>query len=291
MTGTTISTMDEDADESDTDEQEADAAGGDADLVAETTSVLESLGFTEYEARCFVALTRLGQGTARDIAEVADVPRPRVYDSVEHLQERGLADVQDGQPRRFRATGPHDAVETIRRDYGRRLDRLDGLLPRLRSPRSREEPAGVWVVEGDEAVSDRLAALAADATDELLVVVAVADLLTEEFVGELAAAADRDVSVTLASPGAEIRDDVAAATPGSNVVETWTWWEDYPIRPGEISAILMADGAELLVSSEVESDLPDVETHSAVWTDDERAPLVGLMRPLLSNAIDAGRPG
>jgi len=288
--------MDEDAEESEADDHEADtadtadAAGGDADLVAETTSVLESLGLTEYEARCFVALTRLGQGTAREIAEVADVPRPRVYDSVEHLQKRGLADVQDAQPRRFRATDPHDAVETIRREYGRRLDRLDGLLPRLRSPRSREEPAGIWVVEGDEAVSDRLAALAADATEELLVVVAVADLLTEEFAGELAAAADRGVSVTLASPGAEIRDDVAAAAPGASVVETWTWWEGYPIRTGEISAILMADGAELLVSSEMESDLPGVETHSAVWTDDERAPLVGLMRPLLSNAIDAGRP-
>ena len=266
-------------------------ANGDADLVAETTSVLESLGLTEYEARCFVALTRIGQGTAREIAEVADVPRPRVYDSVEALQGRGLADVQDAQPRRFRAPDPHDAVETIRREYGRRLDRLDGLLPRLQSPPAREDRAGVWVVEGDEAVSDRLAGLAGDATDELLVVIAVEDLLTEEVTAGLAAAADRGVSVMLGSPGGEIREAVATAAPDASVVETWTWWEDYPIRPGEISAILMADAEELLVSSEIETDLPGVAKHSAVWTDDERAPLVGMMRPLLSNAITAGRPG
>ena len=266
-------------------------ANGDADLVAETTSVLESLGLTEYEARCFVALTRVGQGTAREIAEVADVPRPRVYDSVEALQGRGLADVQDAQPRRFRAPDPHDAVETIRREYGRRLDRLDGLLPRLQSPPAREDRAGVWVVEGDEAVSDRLAGLAGDATEELFVVVAVEDLLTEEVTAELAAAADRGVSITLGSPSGEIREAVATATPDASVVETWTWWEDYPIRPGEISAILMADAEELLVSSEIETDLPGVAKHSAVWTDDERAPLVGMMRPLLSNAITAGRPG
>ena len=266
-------------------------ANGDADFVAETTSVLESLGLTEYEARCFVALTRIGQGTAREIAEVADVPRPRVYDSVEALQGRGLADVQDAQPRRFRAPDPHDAVETIRREYGRRLDRLDGLLPRLQSPPAREDRAGVWVVEGDEAVSDRLAGLAGDATEELLVVVAVEDLLTEEVTAELAAAADRGVSITLGSPSGEIREAVTTATPDASVVETWTWWEDYPIRPGEISAILMADAEELLVSSEIETDLPGVAKHSAVWTDDERAPLVGMMRPLLSNAITAGRPG
>ena len=270
---------------------DSDDLDADADLVAETTSVLESLGLTEYEARCFVALTRVGQGTAREIAEVADVPRPRVYDSVEALQGRGLADVQDAQPRRFRAPDPDDAVETIRREYGRRLDRLDGLLPRLQSPPAREDRAGVWVVEGDEAVSDRLAGLAGDATDELLVVIAVEDLLTEEVTAGLAAAADRGVSVTLGSPGGEIREAVATAAPDASVVETWTWWEDYPIRPGEISSILMADARELLVSSEVETDLPGVAKHSAVWTDDERAPLVGMMRPLLSSAITAGRPG
>jgi hypothetical protein len=266
------------------------SAGADADVVAETTSVLESLGLTEYEARCFVALTRVGQGTARDVAEVADVPRPRVYDSVESLQERGLADVQDAKPRRFRAPEPHDAVQTIRREYGRRFDRLDGLLPRLCSPDDREERAGVWVVEGDDAVSDRLAGLAADATEELLVVVAVGDLLTEEFAGELAAAADRGVTITLGSPGGDIRERITNTTPEADVVETWTWWADYPIRAGEISSILMADGEELLVSSEVDSGLPGVVKHSAVWTDDERAPLVGMMRPLLSNAITAGRP-
>ncbi|MFB6151532.1 MAG: TrmB family transcriptional regulator [Haloarculaceae archaeon] len=267
-------------------DEASDAA--DADLVAETTSLLQTLGLTEYEARCFVALVRIDHGTAREIAEVADVPRARVYDSVESLQERGFADVQDAQPRRFRAPDPHEAVETLRREYGRRLDRLDGLLPRLQSPEPRDDRAGVWVVEGDDAVSDRLAGLAADATDELLVVVAVEGLLTEEFLSALSDAADRGVSLLVGSPSEAVRERVADATPSAAVVETWTWWEEHPIRAGEISAILMADGSELLVSSDVETDLPGVDRHSAVWTDDERAPLVGVMRPLLSNAIRSG---
>ncbi|WP_436930386.1 TrmB family transcriptional regulator [Halosimplex halobium] len=258
------------------------------DLVAETASLLETFGLTSYEAKCFVALTRIGHGTAREIAEVADVPRPRVYDSVESLAERGLADVQDAQPRRFRAPEPRDAVETIRREYGERLDRLEGLLPRLQSPEPREERAGVWVVEGDDAVSDRLAALADDAGEELLVVVAVESLLTGEVRAALAEATDRGVDVTVGSPSPEIRAAVADAAPDAAVVETWTWWEDYPIRAGEISSILMADGRELIVSSDLETDLPGVDRHSAVWTDDERAPLVGLMRPLLAEAIRSG---
>lgn len=258
------------------------------DLVTETTSLLETFGLTSYEAKCFVALTRIGHGTARELAEVADVPRPRVYDSVESLQERGLADVQDSQPRRFRAPEPRDAVETIRREYGERLDRLEGLLPRLQSPEPRDERAGVWVVEGDDAVSDRLAGLADDASSELLVVIAVESLLTEELRAALGAAAERGVAVTVGSPSPAVREAVTDAVPDASVVETWTWWADHPIRPGEISSILMADGRELLVSSELETDLPGVDRHSAVWTDDERAPLVGLMRPLLADAIGAG---
>ena len=263
----------------------------DADVVAEATSLLETLGLTEYEAKCFVALTRIEHGTARELAEVAGVPRPRVYDSVESLQDRGLADVQDAQPRRFRAADPRDAVDTIRREYGERLDRLEGLLPRLQSPEPRDDRAGVWVVEGDTAVSDRLAGLADDASEELLVVVAVESLLTDDFLDALADAGERGVEITLGSPGPDIRERVLEVVPDARVVETWTWWGDYPIRPGEISSILMADGEELLVSSDVETDLPGVDRHSAVWTDDEQAPLVGLMRPLLSNAIGSGTAG
>ena len=265
------------------------AVGPDGDdLVAETTTLLETFGLTSYEAKCFVALTRIGHGTARELADIADVPRPRVYDSVESLRERGLADVQDSQPRRFRAPEPRDAVETIRREYGERLDRLDRLLPRLQSPEPRDERAGVWVVEGDDAVSDRLAGLADDATDELLLVVAVESLLTEELHRSLSAADERGVTITVGSPSPVVRETVGDLAPGATVLETWTWWEDHPIEPGEISSILMADSRELLVSSDLETDLPGVERHSAVWTDDERAPLVGLMRPLLANAIRSG---
>lgn len=55
----------------------------------EAVTSLEELGLTEYEARCFVALTRLSKGTAKEVSQVADVPRSRVYDTIERLERTG----------------------------------------------------------------------------------------------------------------------------------------------------------------------------------------------------------
>ncbi|MFT4923715.1 MAG: sugar-specific transcriptional regulator TrmB, partial [Haloarculaceae archaeon] len=43
----------------------------------EAIELLQELGLKEYEAKCFVALCRLPQGTAKDISEISDVPRTR----------------------------------------------------------------------------------------------------------------------------------------------------------------------------------------------------------------------
>jgi sugar-specific transcriptional regulator TrmB len=260
---------------------------GPADAVDRAVKLFADVGLTEYEARCLVALIRIGHGTAKEISDVADVPRARVYDSMDALQTRGLADVQGSQPRRYRAVGTDETVDRLRREFDDRFEELSDLLPRLSSPDSRAESPGVWALEGDTAVSDRLAALVEDAEQELLLVVATEGLLTRELLGALGDAVDRGVDVTVASPAATIREAVTGAAPGADVRETWTWWETHPIRTGEISSILLADGRDLLVSSTLESDLPDVDRHAAVWSDDRDAPVVGVMRPLLTEAVGA----
>lgn len=44
----------------------------------EATEVLQQLGLKEYEAQCFVGLSRLSTGTAKQLSETTDVPRTRV---------------------------------------------------------------------------------------------------------------------------------------------------------------------------------------------------------------------
>jgi sugar-specific transcriptional regulator TrmB len=259
------------------------------DLVGETVDALRPFGLTEYESKCFVALSRIGVGTAKEISEVSEVPRARVYDCMEALAEHGLVDVQNATPRQFRAAGTDEVIRVLDRRCTRRIERLERHLQRLEPPGGADQDGDVWVTEGDEEVAERVEGLIREAEEELLLAVAVDGLLTDDVRRALIEADDRGVSITAGSPSEEIRAELRDLLQGETVLETWTWWESHPIQPGAISSIVMADGRSILVSADIETSLPGVRKHRALWTDSERAPLVGMMRPLLENAITDGR--
>ena len=258
---------------------------GNADTVPETEALLEALGFTEYEAKCFVAATRVGTGTAKELSEVGDVPRARVYDCMDSLAERGLVDVQESNPKRYRVVRPQTAVATLHRAFEDRFDRLNELLPELHATARESEDDDVWVIEGGADVAERMVALVEDAEDSVVVAIGAEGLLSEDLLGTLVAAGERGVAVTVGSPGEPVRERVRDAVPDASVRETWTWWKSFPIRPGAVSSVLLVDGRALLVSSDDPSSLPGREGHRAVWTDGANTPLVGLLRPLLEQAV------
>lgn len=261
---------------------------GVADLVAETVETLRPFGLTEYEAKCFVALSRIGVGTAKEVSEVSEVPRARVYDCMETLADHSLVDVQNASPRRFRAADTDEVIRVLDRQRTRRIDRLEDHLRRLEPPGGTDDDGDIWMTEGDEEVAERAEGLIRDAENELLIAIAAEGLLTDDVQVALLEAAERGVSITVGSPSEEIRAELRELLPGATVLETWTWWESHPIQPGAVSAIVMPDGRSLLVSADTKTSLPGVREHRALWTDSETAPLVGMMRPLLENAITDG---
>lgn len=258
---------------------------GNVDAVPETESLMEALGFTEYEAKCFVAATRVGTGTAKELSDVGDVPRARVYDCMDSLAERGLVDVQEANPKRYRVVRPQTAIATLQRAFDDRFDRLNDLLPELHTTARESEDDDVWVIEGGADVAERMVALVEDAEDSVVVAIGAEGLLSEDLLAALVTAAERGVAVTVGSPGEPVRERVREAVPDASVRETWTWWKSFPIRPGAVSSVLLVDGRALLVSSDDPGSLPGREGHRAVWTDGANTPLVGLLRPLLEQAV------
>jgi len=107
--------------------------------VADPVSVerLVRLGLTLYEARAYVALVRRDASTPAQVARLAGVPRPRIYDVLESLVGKGLAADRPGRTARYVAIPPERVAAQLIRVHHDRVAALEGdargLLDELRS--------------------------------------------------------------------------------------------------------------------------------------------------------------
>ena len=70
----------------------------------ELVAVLSSVGFTEKEARVYIALLSLGAGTVQQVATLSSLKRPIIYVVLEGLIQRGyVSEVPDKKIRTFHA--------------------------------------------------------------------------------------------------------------------------------------------------------------------------------------------
>src|SRR4029453_11717589 len=128
---------------------------------------LAEFGFSRNEARMYLAA--LGRPPLRvaELAELADVNRPKAYDALRQLVEKGLFDESTGpdagQVARYQAADPALVVQRLRhqtrREQAPRVQHPPLLVPAL-SPRYYEAPQGVDPFEYVELIRNSDAAWA-----------------------------------------------------------------------------------------------------------------------------------
>lgn len=116
---------------------------------------LMKLGLSEYEARVYAASVALGPAKARQIHEVSEVPRSRVYDVLDSLVARGIMNVTPSQPRVYCAVPPEATVEQLRDEY---LNAGRNVIERLESLSVDRQPAyePVWTVRGQRNIRNTI---------------------------------------------------------------------------------------------------------------------------------------
>jgi sugar-specific transcriptional regulator TrmB len=223
----------------------------------EAVEGLKRLGLSSYEAGVFVALHRLGTGSASEVSRSSEVPRSQVYGAAESLADRGLIEVVEGSPKRYRPV----SLDTARRQLRERIDREEARafesLASLQGEDADTSDEGVATVKGRHALDERIASLVGTATDRVMLVAWTDDHLTpaiEEALRERAAAGVVAVVVTEAAALAENLDDS-----GVRVIVA-------PSKPagGVTGRTLLVDEATVLLS--VESDDEADPTETGLWT-------------------------
>lgn len=220
----------------------------------ESVELLQQLGLKEYEARSFVALSRLGSGTAKDISEVSDVPRTRVYDAVRVLESKGLVEIQHSSPQQFRPVSIEAATTTLLDEYESRTERLESILGELAEtplPTEHEVVHEVWSLSGTSALTARTGELLEEADNEVVLVVGNPSVFSADLAADLRAARDRGLSVIVGTVSPDLRATVEDEVADIEVFESGLEWlaSDDMMEATEIGRLLLVDRTTLLVST------------------------------------------
>lgn len=158
----------------------------------------QRLGLTNYEAKVFIALQRLGSGTARDVSTVTDVPRSQVYSVADSLEDRGLVEVQQSNPIRYRAVGVDRAQDILEDRFESHRDQAFEYVESITEAAApEEEQEAIWTIRGRDRVDDRVVELVSSAADHVLFGARLPRFINEDIRTALTeqAAAGRDVTV------------------------------------------------------------------------------------------------
>jgi len=258
---------------------DAEAPSHDAEAPSEHDAVdsLERLGLSNYAARVLVALHRLGVGTAKQIHEETDVPRSQVYGAAEELLDRGLVELQQSTPKRYRPTGLDTARRRLAEELKTEADRAFSFLEAQRRARTEQETRDdVWTVRGREPVNGRVVELARQATDSLLFAASAPEFVSEEIAATIRDRRDAGVAVAVISESRSVRElfDGIEGVDVDAPQESQTM--DYTGR------VLLVDDRAVLLSS-----VPSTETseETAIWSADTA--MARILAQAIAGSIDS----
>ena len=136
----------------------------------DAVNTLTRFGLTTYEARVFLALQKLGSGTASDVADVTDVPRSQVYGAADQLGERGLVEHLQTRPTVYEPVDIDTAETRLLEQFESAGRELFGYLDSVQGSGGDggEVSEALWTIRGRDNITERIAELIADADHRVL---------------------------------------------------------------------------------------------------------------------------
>ena len=138
---------------------------------------LEKLGLTENEAKAYVGLVSLREATAREIHELTNVPRAKIYEILKVLAKKGYLEVRQGTPTSFRAVDPRQVIGKIKDEFLNCAIETLGQLNELSYELPKTSP--VWYIQSDWGIKNRIREIMAGVKEELIIFSSSPEFLKE----------------------------------------------------------------------------------------------------------------
>lgn len=82
-------------------------------MVNEFEEILQQIGFSKYEVSLLMYLYKHRSASAEELAQNTEIPKTRVYDTMDQLVSKGFASVSNSRPRLFQARSPSIASQSF----------------------------------------------------------------------------------------------------------------------------------------------------------------------------------
>jgi predicted transcriptional regulator len=159
---------------------------------------LVKIGFTEYEAKAYIALQQHSPATGYQIAKESGVPRSTIYQVLDKLIARGAVATQSfGDMTRYSPTPPDLLFDRMRHEFEDRLDDLTDSFKQLAGATVSTDQA--WNIEGRDNILARAREMIERAQNEVAIAVGDDDQL-DDLLMWLQRAGARKLMLTIISP-------------------------------------------------------------------------------------------
>ncbi len=196
---------------------------------------LVRIGFSEYEAKAYVALLRKSPVTGYELSKLCGVPRSMIYEVVGKLAARGAAmTLRTGGSTKYAPVPADDFLDQLHREHEELVASLKDDLAAFAAAPDLEY---VWNIEGRDNILGKAVEMIGQAKTRIYLALLPATLPTLR--SALEKAIGRGLRVVLYTTG-EI------ALPGSQVVVA-PMSEGALSQAGELGLILVTDGEEVLI--------------------------------------------
>ncbi len=235
---------------------------------------LASFGLTENEAKTYLALLQLRQGTARATAKLSSIPRQEIYRILPRLEKLGLTDVLVTKPAQFVAVEPQKAlaelIENHKEAFSKQIAQLEAKKTYLENELTKIQgksaglklpsPVQFVLISGRHQVNSKIRAMLEKANSTVL-------WASPKLEIRRAIIYDRDEMLRkCAKRGVKIR--ILTEADKGNIREIIRLSKFCEIRhvPGIASLMTIVDDKEIIIGSAVHSS--DEEVIHELWTND-----------------------
>jgi sugar-specific transcriptional regulator TrmB len=196
---------------------------------------LVKIGFSEYEAKAYVALLRKSPVTGYELSKLSGVPRSMIYEVLGKLTARGAAmTLRTGSATKYAPVSAEEFLDQLEREQ---QDLIASLKDDLTTLASAPDLEYVWNIEGHENIMVRAAEMIGQAEKRVYLALLPATFPT--LLPALEGAIHRGVQVVIYTPS-------ELDLPGGQVVAA-PLSEEALTQVGGLGLILVIDGQEVLV--------------------------------------------